>query len=95
MSADQYCSAMQDTVIDAMEGVVDTVTRDDPNILRRVATYGNSNPLVPGDWVQILRNAPTPTTVSADKISHRKSIWTEVVQFLSLTLNICLPLLFW
>lgn len=72
VSADQYCSAMQDTVIDAMEGVVDTVTRDDPTIQRRVATYGNSNPLVPGDWVQILRNAPTPTTVSADRNSHRK-----------------------
>lgn len=62
VSADQYCSAMQDTVIDAMEGVVDTLTRDDPTVLRRVATYGNSNPLVPGDWVQILRSAPTPTT---------------------------------
>lgn len=55
---------MQDTVIDAMEGVVDTVTRNDPRQLRRVATYGNSDPLIPGDWVQILREAPAPTTVS-------------------------------
>ncbi|XP_061183237.1 tectonic-1-like isoform X2 [Saccostrea echinata] len=60
VSADQYCQAMQDVVIDAMEGVVDTVTRDDPTRLRRVATYGNSDPLKPGDWVQILREPPAP-----------------------------------
>ncbi|XP_052705703.1 tectonic-1-like isoform X3 [Crassostrea angulata] len=70
VSADQYCSAMQDTVIDAMEGVVDTLTRDDPTIQRRVATYGNSNPLVPGDWVQILRNAPTPTTAQDTTVTQ-------------------------
>ncbi|XP_062616316.1 tectonic-3-like isoform X2 [Saccostrea cucullata] len=60
VSADQYCQAMQEVVIDAMEGVVDTVTRDDPTRLRRVATYGNSDPLKPGDWVQILREPPAP-----------------------------------
>uniref|UniRef100_K1PA71 Tectonic-3 n=1 Tax=Magallana gigas TaxID=29159 RepID=K1PA71_MAGGI len=70
VSADQYCSAMQDTVIDAMEGVVDTLTRDDPTIQRRVATYGNSNPLVPGDWVQILRNAPTQTTAQDTTVTQ-------------------------
>lgn len=64
VTADQYCNTMQDTVIDAMEGVVDTITRNDPRQLRRVATYGNSDPLIPGDWVQILREAPAPTTVS-------------------------------
>nr|XP_022303176.1 tectonic-3-like isoform X2 [Crassostrea virginica] len=62
VTADQYCNTMQDTVIDAMEGVVDTITRNDPRQLRRVATYGNSDPLIPGDWVQILREAPAPTT---------------------------------
>jgi hypothetical protein len=64
VSADQFCQAMQDAVVDAMEGVVDTLTRDDPTRQRRVATYGNSNPLTPGDWVQILREPPVATSVS-------------------------------
>ncbi|XP_048727390.2 tectonic-3-like isoform X2 [Ostrea edulis] len=79
VSADQYCQAMQNAVVDAMEGVVDTVTRDDPTRQRRVATYGNSDPLKPGDWVQILRDPPETINPDDSVCSMSMGMSTEIL----------------
>ncbi|XP_033753081.1 tectonic-3-like [Pecten maximus] len=52
----EYCSAIEQQIITALEGL-DGVTYDPGN--RSVAIFGNSDPLVTGDWVPIIRNAPT------------------------------------
>lgn len=51
-----YCTAMRAAIIDALEGLNDTINRDNPNNFNRyVATFGNSDTLKTGDWVPILR----------------------------------------
>lgn len=56
----EYCSAIEQQIVNALEGL-DGVTYDPGN--RSVAIFGNSDPLVTGDWVPIIRNAPTAAQV--------------------------------
>ncbi|KAK3101664.1 hypothetical protein FSP39_005323 [Pinctada imbricata] len=60
----QYCSVMQEAIINALEGLNSTDIRDGDS--RRVATFGNSDILITGDWVQIIREGfptfPVPST---------------------------------
>lgn len=51
-----YCVALQTAIYEALEGLNDTINRDNPNNFNRyVATFGNSDTLKTGDWVPILR----------------------------------------
>ncbi|OWF46746.1 Tectonic-3 [Mizuhopecten yessoensis] len=56
----EYCTAIEQQIINALEGL-DGIIYEPGN--RSVAIFGNSDPLVTGDWVPIIRNAPTAAQV--------------------------------
>lgn len=55
-----YCTAIGQQIIDVLEGL-DGITYNSNE--RYVANFGNSDALVTGDWVPIIRTAPRAAQV--------------------------------